>query len=164
MANDQELYKLAVRLGHHLAGDGRRLVSAESCTGGWIGKVITDVPGSSAWYLGGAITYSNDAKCKQLGVSEESLATHGAVSDAVVLEMATGALERFGGDLAVAVSGIAGPDGGLPGKPVGTVWFGWAWRRGQSLKTQSRLKIIAGDREAIRRRTVWTALDGVLEL
>lgn len=164
MAGDEELYKLAVRLGHHLAGTERCLVSAESCTGGWIGKVVTEVPGSSGWYLGGAITYTNDLKRILLGVSDETLATHGAVSDATVLEMATGALERLGGDIAVAVSGIAGPDGGVPGKPVGTVWFGWARRHGQAIRTLSRLKIIDGDREKVRRRSVWTALNGVLEL
>ena len=164
MASDTDLYKLAVRLGHHLTGTTRRLVSAESCTGGWIGKVITDVPGSSSWYLGGAITYSNELKRSLLGVNAETLTTHGAVSDATVLEMAAGALDRLGGDIAVAVSGIAGPEGGMPGKPVGTVWIGWAWRHGQAVHTLSRLKIIDGDREKVRRRTIWAALNGVLEL
>ena len=164
MASDSELYKLAVRLGHHLTGTARRLVSAESCTGGWIGKVITDVPGSSNWYVGGAITYSNELKRSLLGVDEETLTTHGAVSDATVIAMASGALERLGGDIAVAVSGIAGPDGGMPGKPVGTVWIGWASRHGQAVHTSSRLKIIDGDREKVRRRTIWAALNGVIEL
>jgi nicotinamide-nucleotide amidase len=164
MAGDEELYKLAVRLGHHLMGTGRTLVSAESCTGGWIGKVITDVPGSSGWYRGGVVSYSDELKMDLLSVSKDTLDTHGAVSDATVLEMATGALERLGGDLAVAVTGIAGPSGETQGKPVGTIWIGWAWRHGQAVHTLSRLKIYDGDRDRIRRRTVWAALNGVVEI
>ena len=97
-------------------------------------------------------------------MADETLAIHGAVSDATVREMALGALERVGGDIALAVSGIAGPDGGQPGKPVGTVWFGWAWRHGQAVHHRTRLKIIEGSREEVRRRSVITALNGVLEL
>lgn len=164
MASDDELFKLAAKVGHVLVDSKRRLVTAESCTGGWVGKALTDVPGSSAWFLGGVVSYDNRLKQSLLGVSEETLAIHGAVSDATVREMALGALERIGGDLALAVSGIAGPDGGQPGKPVGTVWFGWAWRHGQAVHHRTRLKIIEGGREEVRRRSVITALNGVLEL
>lgn len=145
-------------------GSGRQLVTAESCTAGWISKAITDVAGSSAWFRGGVAVYSNDLKRSLLRVSETTLATHGAVSDAAVREMATGALEVLGGEVAVAVSGIAGPGGDQPGKPVGTVWFAWAWRHGQAVHVNARLKLIEGDREQIRRRSVITALNGILEI
>jgi nicotinamide-nucleotide amidase len=164
MVTDDELYKLAAKVGHVLLDSRRRLVTAESCTGGWVAKALTDVPGSSAWFLGGVVSYDNSLKQALLGVAEETLAIHGAVSDATVREMAQGALERIGGDVALAVSGIAGPDGGQPGKPVGTVWFGWAWRHGQAVHLRTRLKIIEGGREEVRRRSVITALNGVLEI
>ena len=104
-----------------LRATGRELVTAESCTGGWIAKACTDLPGSSRWFRGGAVVYGNELKTSLLGVRPDTLSRHGAVSEAVVREMAVGALERLGGDVAVAVSGIAGPDGGMPDKPVGTV-------------------------------------------
>ena len=106
-------------------------MTAESCTGGWIGKVLTDIPGSSNWFLGGVVAYSNTLKQSLLGVLPSTLHAHGAVSEAAAREMAIGALETLGGQVAVAVTGIAGPDGAQPGKPVGTVWFGWAWRDGR---------------------------------
>lgn len=164
MVSDDELYKLAAKVGHLLLDSKRRLVTAESCTGGWVGKALTDIAGSSAWFLGGVVSYDNSLKQALLGVAQETLDIHGAVSDATVLEMALGALDRLGGDVALAVSGIAGPDGGLPGKPVGTVWFGWAWRHGQAVHHRTRLKIIEGSRDDVRRRSVITALNGVLEL
>lgn len=164
MITDDDLFKLAVQLGNHLRNTQRRLVTAESCTAGWIAKAITDVSGSSAWYLGGVVAYSNALKQSLLKVPEEMLATHGAVSDAVVRAMATGALEVLGGEVAVAVSGIAGPGGEMPGKPVGTVWFAWAWRHGQAVHVNARLKLLDGDRETVRRRSVLTALNGVLEI
>jgi len=164
MVSDDDLYKLAAKVGHVLVESRRRLVTAESCTGGWIAKALTDVPGSSAWFAGGVVSYDNRLKQLLLGVLPETLEVHGAVSDATVREMAMGALDRVGGDLALAVSGIAGPDGGQPGKPVGTVWFGWAWRHGQAVHHRTRLKIIEGNREEVRRRSVLTALNGVLEL
>jgi len=162
--SDSDLFKLAVKVGHHLANSQRQLVAAESCTGGWVAKTLTDVPGSSAWFLGGAVAYSNTLKQSMLKVSAETLNVHGAVSDATVREMATGALEMLGGQIACSISGIAGPGGAAPGKPVGTVWFGWAWRHGQAVHTLTRLKIIDGDRETVRRRSVATALNGVLEI
>ena len=164
MNNDDDLFKLAVQVGHHLSNSQRQLVTAESCTGGWVGKAITDIAGSSVWYLGGVVAYSNDLKRSVLQVSEQTLSVHGAVSDATVREMACGALAQFGGQIALAVSGIAGPGGAESGKPAGTVWFAWAWRHGQAVHSQTRLKLITGDREQVRRRSVATALDGLLEL
>jgi nicotinamide-nucleotide amidase len=123
MPDDAQLYELATRVGRRLLAAKRRMVSAESCTGGWIAKAMTDVPGSSQWFECGYVTYSNAAKMRDLGVSKATLDAHGAVSAATVLEMASGALRLSGADVAIAVSGIAGPDGGVPGKPVGTVWF-----------------------------------------
>ena len=164
MTSDDDLFKLAVQVGHHLSNSGRQLVSAESCTGGWVGKALTDVAGSSGWYLGGVVAYSNELKQRLLRVSGDTLAVHGAVSDATVREMAGGALEMLGGQIALAVSGIAGPNGAQPGKPVGTVWFAWAWRHGQAIRSNARLKLISGDREEVRRRSVAMALNGVLEL
>ncbi len=164
MTSDDDLFKLAVQVGHHLSNSRRQLVTAESCTGGWLGKVLTDIPGSSGWYLGGVVAYSNELKQRLLQVSGETLAVHGAVSDATAREMASGALEQLGGQVAVAVSGIAGPNGALPGKPVGTVWFAWAWRHGQAIHSNARLKLISGDREEVRRRSVAMALSGLLEL
>lgn len=160
---DADLLRLATRVGEHLLASGRHVATAESCTGGWISKALTDVAGSSRWFETGYVTYGNEAKTTMLGVLPAELAEHGAVSEAVVKAMALGALERSGADLAIAVSGIAGPDGGTPGKPVGAVWFAWAWRRGKSVHVQARLKLFKGDREAVRRKAVENALNGVLE-
>ncbi|AOU99733.1 damage-inducible protein CinA [Acidihalobacter yilgarnensis] len=150
---------LAERLGRVLATRGMKLVTAESCTGGWIAKRITDIAGSSAWFEIGYVTYSNDAKHKLLGVSERVFETAGAVSASCVREMAVGALVRGGGDIAVAVSGIAGPGGGSPEKPVGTVWFGYALVDG-TIEAESGF--FRGDRDAIRRAAVDCALRGLL--
>jgi nicotinamide-nucleotide amidase len=158
MIIDTELLRLATRTGALLADTERRLVTAESCTGGWIAKVLTDVPGSSMWYLGGVVAYSNTLKQSLLGVLPATLASHGAVSEATVREMAVGALEMLGGQVAVAVTGIAGPEGGQPGKPVGTVWFGWAWREGDEIETRVAREHFSGDREAVRRQTVARSL------
>jgi nicotinamide-nucleotide amidase len=154
---------LLSRLAGHLLASGRRLVTAESCTGGWIAKLCTDLPGSSRWFLGGAVVYDNALKAGLLGVNPATLAEAGAVSGEVVREMAAGALERLGGDVAVAVSGVAGPDGGTPGKPVGTVWFAWGRRDTQGIKISTALEYFAGDRDAVRRQAVARALRGVLE-
>jgi len=164
MSNDNEIFKQAIAVSQHLLNSQRQLVTAESCTGGWIGKALTDIPGSSQWYRGGVIAYNNDLKQRLLNVSDVTLATHGAVSYAVVREMATGALEQLSGDVAVAISGIAGPDGAQPGKPVGTVWIAWAWRHGQAIHVNARLKLFSGDREEIRRRSVMAALQGVIDV
>lgn len=158
---DRELYALSERCGRRLAAVDWRLVTAESCTGGWVAKVLTDVPGSSGWFERGFVTYSNRAKQEMLGVAASTLETWGAVSEQTVREMAAGALERSPADVALAISGIAGPGGGTAAKPVGLVWFAWGVRGGQ---THSRSHQFAGDREAVRRRAVLTALEGVLEL
>jgi nicotinamide-nucleotide amidase len=161
--SDADLQTLAGRVAERLLAAGQRLVTAESCTGGWIGKTCTDLPGSSNWFLGGAIAYANEAKTAVLGVDPRIVQADGAVSEATVRAMARGALERLGGDVSVAVSGVAGPDGGTPGKPVGTVWFAWARRLGADIVVAAAAEHFAGDRETVRRRTVERALLGLLE-
>ena len=145
--------------------DGRRAVAtAESCTGGWIAKALTDIAGSSQWFIEGFVTYSNESKTLRLGVPRSVLRSDGAVSEATVRAMAAGALRRTGAQLAVAVTGIAGPDGAVPGKPVGTVWLGWAERRGRGVRVAAQLRHFRGDREAVRRKTVRVALEALLDL
>lgn len=138
---------------------GKTVSTAESCTGGWIAKVLTDVPGSSAVFGYGIVSYSDLAKASLLGVNPETLAEHGAVSEAVVREMASGVLEMSVTDIAVAVSGIAGPGGGSEEKPVGTVWFAWATDQGVDTERQE----FSGDRDAVRSKTVEHALKGIEE-
>ena len=157
--DDEALAMLAAAVAAELKAHGRRLVTAESCTGGWIAKVCTDLPGSSAWFERGLVTYSNEAKQELLGVKPADIHRYGAVSEEVAAAMASGAQGRSGADLAVAVSGIAGPDGGSPEKPVGTVCLGWAMPEA-GLETEMRL--FPGDREGIRRASVAAALEGVL--
>jgi nicotinamide-nucleotide amidase len=164
MPSDAQLYELATRVGRRLLAAKRRMATAESCTGGWIAKAMTDVAGSSAWFECGFVTYSNAAKMRDLGVSSATLEAHGAVSEATVLEMARGALRVSGADIAVSVSGIAGPDGGVPGKPVGTVWFATALRRGDDVVVDARRQLFERDRETIRRRSVEYALELILQL
>jgi len=127
-ASDRELNELAQTIATIFVQRGATLATAESCTGGWIAKTLTDVAGSSAWFECGVVTYSYEAKESLLGVRPETLAQHGAVSRECVVEMVAGALARFGATVAVAVTGIAGPTGGTPDKPVGTVWIGWKCR------------------------------------
>lgn len=160
---DDDLFALAVKVGQHLLESNRKVAAAESCTGGFIGKVLTDVAGSSQWFETGYVVYANGAKVQLLGIDPAELEEHGAVSEPVVKAMAVAALERAGADVAVAVSGIAGPGGGTLGKPVGTVWFAWAWRHGKSIRVETRRKLFKGDRDAVRRKTVADALAGVLE-
>lgn len=157
---DHELDVLARRVGEALAARGLWLATAESCTGGWIAEAVTAIAGSSAWFDRGFVTYSNAAKTDMLGVGGDTLDTHGAVSEATVSEMAAGALARSRADLAVAVSGVAGPGGGSAAKPVGTVCLAWARRGAPTATTTVHL---AGDRAAVRRQTVLLALQGVLE-
>ena len=159
---DAMLEALAGRVATLLVALGHRLVTAESCTGGWIGKACTDLPGSSRWFLGGAIVYGNDVKTEILGVASSVLESDGAVSEAAVRAMASGVLQRLGGDVSVAVSGVAGPDGGTPDKPVGTVWFAWGRRGEGKVAVESAVEHFAGDREAVRRQTVERALRGLL--
>jgi nicotinamide-nucleotide amidase len=164
MATDDELLNLVTKVGALLRESERRLVTAESCTGGWIAKALTDVAGSSDWYLGGVVAYSNTLKQSLLGVLPSALAAHGAVSEEVAREMAIGALETLGGHIALSVTGIAGPDGGLPGKPVGTVWFGWAWREGDEIETRVAQECFSGDRGSVRYQSVRRALTELLRL
>lgn len=155
---DAALAKLATELGSLLDAGGRTVTAAESCTGGWIAKAITDIAGSSAWFGAGFVTYSNAAKTQMLGVPAELIESHGAVSQPVAAAMAEGARRVACASIAVAVTGIAGPDGGTPAKPVGTVWLAWATRN----QTRTLLEKFAGDREAVRRQTVARALNGLL--
>lgn len=139
---------------------GKRLVTAESCTGGWLAKTITDTPGSSQWFECGYVTYSNAAKQRDLGVSEHTLATYGAVSAETAREMAAGALRRAEADVAIAITGIAGPDGGTPDKPVGTVWFAVAIPRSYGIvDVDARVQYFKGDRDTVRRESVRFALE-----
>jgi nicotinamide-nucleotide amidase len=161
---DLDFTRLAARVGRHLLDSERIVATAESCTGGWIAKALTDIAGSSQWFIEGFVTYSNESKIRRLGVSPSVLQTQGAVSEATVRAMAAGAIRRTGADLAVAVTGIAGPDGAVPGKPVGTVWLGWAERHGRAIRVAVQLKHFRGDRDAVRRKTVRVALEGLLEL
>ncbi|GGA06020.1 CinA family protein [Dyella caseinilytica] len=157
---DAELMAWATQVASDVQRERLMLATAESCTGGWIAKALTDLAGSSAWFEGGIVSYSNEVKATLLGVRQETLERFGAVSEETVLEMVSGALERFGAGVAVAVTGIAGPTGGSPEKPVGTVWVGWKRRDGQA---RAKLFQFAGDREAVRRQTVAEALIGVRE-
>jgi nicotinamide-nucleotide amidase len=159
---DKALSGLAERVGRRLIKQQRHLVTAESCTGGWIAKAVTDIAGSSQWFLEGFVTYGNDAKVRQLGVPRAVLKKNGAVSKATVRAMAAGALRRSEAQIAVAVTGIAGPGGAVAGKPVGTVWLGWATRRGRAIRIGTQLQHFRGDREAVRRKTVRAALEGLL--
>jgi nicotinamide-nucleotide amidase len=160
---DAELLRLAARVGRNLLKTGRYAATAESCTGGWIAKCLTDVAGSSGWFSEGFVTYGNDAKVRRLGVARSMLEKDGAVSQAVARAMATGAVQRTGAQVAVAVTGIAGPDGGVPGKPVGTVWFCWAQVRAGRIQLRATCKHFRGNREAVRRKTVRLALSGLLK-
>jgi nicotinamide-nucleotide amidase len=163
MADHEALFELAKALVTELTGSGQAVATAESCTGGWIAKAITDVPGSSACFAYGVVSYSNGAKESLLGVRNQTLLDNGSVSEAVVREMVEGVMNLSGADFAVAVSGVAGPDGGSDAKPVGTVWFAWAVRNGSKIRTTTDLRQFDGDREAIRELTVAHALQGILE-
>ena len=164
--DDNYLGTLAFQLGEILRASGRTVTTAESCTGGWVAKALTDVPGSSAWFGCGLVTYSNGAKMSLLGVDSRTLETSGAVSAAVVCQMATGALRVAGADFSVAISGVAGPDGGTEDKPVGTVWFAWA-RAGSADDGELcsfQCEHLAGDRAEVRRQSVAIALEQLIAL
>lgn len=154
------LEALAARLGAALTARGWMLATAESCTGGWAAQAITAIAGSSTWFDRGFVTYSNTAKCELLGVSVDTLAVHGAVSEPTVREMALGALAHSRAQAAFAISGIAGPGGGTPEKPVGTVCFAWALKGGPVEAATCRFD---GDRRSIRAQSVAHALNGMLE-
>lgn len=164
LPDEDLLTSLAIALGQQLDADDLMMVSAESCTGGMIAAAMTEIAGSSAWFERGYVTYSNEAKSSALGVSAALIATHGAVSEPVAAAMADGALaaaEGPKGKVAVSVTGIAGPGGGTPQKPVGTVCFGWR-RDGHAALTQTRR--FDGDRAAVRRQAAAFAMQGVLRL
>jgi nicotinamide-nucleotide amidase len=160
---NEPIEALAGALVGELLAAGKTLATAESCTGGWLAKVITDIPGSSGCFAYGIVSYSNEAKQVLLGVDAATIGEHGAVSEATVREMAAGALEVSGADLAVAISGVAGPGGGTRDKPAGTVWFCWACRASGEVRVDAALHRLQGDREAVRRRSVELALNGVRE-
>ncbi|HWR77039.1 MAG TPA: CinA family protein [Thiobacillus sp.] len=159
--SDEELHQLAAELGDKLRARGWMLATAESCTGGWVGQLLTSLPGSSHWYERGFITYANAAKVEMLGVPEATLESHGAVSEETAAAMAAGALKHSHAHAALAISGIAGPGGGTPQKPVGLVCYGWALADGTLMSSTCRLD---GDREEIRSRAVAAALRGLIEL
>lgn len=159
--DQQELEITATLLGEVLRGQGRQLVTAESCTGGWIAQTATAIPGSSEWFERGYVTYSNRAKMEVLKVPEQILNTYGAVSRETVAAMATGAIIAAGVDISVAVTGVAGPDGGTVEKPVGTVWFGWGVKDRQPV---TKIERFNGDRRSVRAQTVAVALQGLLDL
>jgi len=153
------LYKLAEKVGRALKKRGLMLTTAESCTGGWIAEAMTMVPGSSEWFERASVTYTYISKREMLGVKQKTLGRHGAVAEEVVREMVTGALARSHAQVAVAVSGVAGPSGGTPDKPVGTVCLAWGVK---GRKPRSETRHFPGDREAVRRASVVRALKGVL--
>ncbi len=155
-----QIAEQVVALAGVLAQRGMMLAAAESCTGGWLAKVCTDLPGSSSWFERGFVTYTNEAKQEMLDVSGETLQAHGAVSEATVAQMAGGALARSRAQIAVAISGIAGPGGATAEKPLGTVCFGWALEGGE---TTTERQCFDGDREAVRAQAVLHALNGLLE-
>lgn len=159
MAHDT-LTMLVTLVAARLKERGYQLVTAESCTGGWVAEAMTSISGSSAWFERGFVTYSDESKVELLGVRAETLARHGAVSEETAREMAAGALEHSRAQIAVAVTGIAGPTGGTKEKPVGMVCFAWGQRAGTP---ESKTRRLGGDRESVRRQSVITALEGLLK-
>jgi nicotinamide-nucleotide amidase len=163
MAEPESIGTLADAFVGELIDRGVTVATAESCTGGWIAKALTDIAGSSAAFGVGIVSYSNAAKSTLLHVDAETLAQHGAVSEAVVEAMASGVLRLSGADMAVAVSGVAGPDGGTVEKPVGTVWCAWAQSTSNGPAVDTERRVFAGDRESVRSQTVIWALQGLRE-
>ena len=157
--SDHDLQEMAGRVAEALMRVGGRMATAESCTGGWIAKVCTDVAGCSDWFNGSLVTYNNAAKEHLAGVSTALLQEHGAVSEPVVLAMAEGAVQALDAQWGAAVSGIAGPTGGSVGKPVGTVWIAW----GSAGNMQAERHIFIGDRDTVRRHSVAVALHNLLK-
>jgi nicotinamide-nucleotide amidase len=157
---DNELLTLAAELGKALSIHGGKIATAESCTGGWIAQIITEITGSSAWFDRGFVTYSNAAKMQMLGVKPETLERYGAVSAETATEMVAGALAHSDASCAIAVTGIAGPGGGTPSKPVGTVFIAWQ-KQGESPKVAKQQ--FSGDRHQIRAQAVKVALEGALQ-
>ena len=163
MADPESIGALSDALVGELLAAGKSMTTAESCTGGWIAKSLTDNSGSSGCFAYGMVSYSNGAKESLLGVNPATLDEHGAVSEAAVREMADGALHLSGADFAAAVSGVAGPNGGSEEKPIGTVWFAWATRTKDKPDIDAEKRLLKGDRDQIRAQTVVIALQGVRE-
>lgn len=162
--DDAALQTLATELGDALHAQQRMLATAESCTGGWVAKVLTDIPGSSAWFDRGFVTYTNQAKQEMLAVSTIVLEKNGAVSEQTVEAMARGALQQSQAHYSLAISGIAGPGGATEDKPVGLVCFAWAVKQEKAAPVVwSSRHVFPGDREAVRRQAVATALKGLLD-
>lgn len=158
--DDASLSDLARAVANRLTVGGQRLAVAESCTGGWVAKLCTDLAGSSQWFECGLVTYSNEAKVKFLDVAEATLTVSGAVSEPVAAQMALGAVMRSGADYALAITGIAGPGGGSPEKPVGTVCFGWVIGPD---RVETEQHWFQGNRDQVRRASVYQALAGLLQ-
>jgi len=161
MNSDPRMLDMAERLGRALLGRGLRLATAESCTGGGLAYAITAIAGSSKWFERGFITYSNEAKQEMLSVPHDTLSKFGAVSEPTAASMAIGALVHTPADIAVSITGIAGPDGGTPDKPVGTVCFGWSRRGGD---TRTARIVFQGDRARVREQSILAALQGLLDM
>jgi nicotinamide-nucleotide amidase len=159
--NEDDITVIAQQMGRACKRRKVIVVTAESCTGGGVAAAITRISGSAKWFDRGFVTYHNDAKKKMLGVKQRTLKEHGAVSEPVARQMAEGAIRNSLADVSVSVTGIAGPTGGVPGKPVGTVWFAWGVRGGP---TQSRRFRFKGDRYEVRRQAVAMALQGIIDL
>ncbi|MFD1093808.1 nicotinamide-nucleotide amidase [Providencia vermicola] len=165
MVDETRLETLSIQIGQKLKAQGKTVTTAESCTGGWIAKVLTDIAGSSDYFQRGFVTYSNEAKHQMIGVTDASLQQFGAVSQQVVEEMASGALEEATADVAISVSGIAGPGGGSIDKPVGTVWFGFAQKQVDgTVLVIARHRVFQGDRNQVRLQSTGYALETLLSL
>ena len=165
MVDEKQLETLSIQVGQQLQAQGKTVTTAESCTGGWIAKVLTDISGSSDYFQRGFVTYSNEAKHRMIGVADASLLQFGAVSQQVVEEMASGALKEAAADFAISVSGIAGPGGGSIGKPVGTVWFGFAQKQADGTVSITTVhRVFQGDRNQVRLQSTGYALETLLSL
>lgn len=151
---------LTIQLSELLKAHNLKLITIESCTGGGVAYALTSLPGSSTWFERGLVTYSNDAKKDLVGVSQNTLAKWGAVSEQTAYEMAEGGLSHSHADVSVAITGIAGPNGGMADKPVGLVWFAWA---GKHFSTQTYQKIFTGDRQQIREQAIQISLEKLIE-
>ena len=158
---DTALARLSLAVGRRLRRAGLKIATAESCTGGMVAKCLTDIAGSSDYFERGWVTYSNAAKQADLGVPPGLIEWHGAVSEAVAIAMAKGAIRRSGARVAIAVTGIAGPAGGTPDKPVGTVWIAWGLRRRGRIDCYALRHRFRGGRDAVRRQAVAAALEGL---
>lgn len=165
MTDEKQLETFSIQVGKLLLEQGKTVTTAESCTGGWIAKVLTDIAGSSEYFHRGFVTYSNDAKHQMIGVQDESLQQFGAVSAQVVSEMAVGALKEASADYAISVSGIAGPGGGSIEKPVGTVWFGFAQKQVDgNIDVITKQCLFQGDRNKVRFQSTGYALEMILQV